>query len=841
MSRSFALMGLLSLLSVLGCDSESGDEALPDVPQRPMDASLDDADESTTDTGEAETLDTGGEGQDAEIDSEPEPPPLRDVEDCEDVCEIYAECDALESEWPSEGEAGCMDACEGAALSQAWRSYLSCLQLTWECPRLEECIMPSRPLPECDAVCEALIACDSEFSLPLPEREECAAACEDNTLSYPLRVCGSSAVDEGSCDTLMVQNCLLENQAPACHQSCIYQQSCDPELDSIACTLGCLNALEGMDPIQVQHARDLRDCHNAAEEECEAHTACLGIEPCVEVDPSPLCEADACGFFDEEQCEEAALALICRSSEESMSCLQEGISGECEGLWSCLEDPIIPGEFCTEICQLQALCDLLPQDLPAIDCDTQCRAALVIGAERGRLQAEVPCLSAESCDDLDLCMIQASPERRCDFACARREECELSLEGCLEACDGSFSSRRTQGELSCLEAGGSCESLLNCLPPARPDCALLCAELEPCGVEPANCIQSCDDAHLDMPSSYLENLSCTLSAGRCPQRRQCMEGEYQAGEPCQIYCVYREKCLEEPDIESCLLSCAPGGGLLEESMAFDVGVECLLEAGREGSCEEYEACLAPVEDPCPAHCALLEGCGLVEEECEARCAEEFAQDPEPFACASRAKRRDAGCAVVAECMGIEVPVAGPACLSLCQAQAECQPGLDPFICERGCEESGETYARAFCAEGLLCQDIQLLCLDPEVVPEPPECAEACALTAACDPVVEGYSEEAFCMGKCRAAVMRGDELTAGNLHNCVQTVNCDLNILPNCFVGAGGSCTVEQTIQDCVDSRLQEHIDACSGVYDQARIDCIASGLDLQGDQFSCMAAYLCF
>lgn len=866
-------LGIVWIASfAIACD-DAGDTddggLLPDVPVRGMfDAEAD---------GEA-MPDQGVEGDDAvEVDAVVDQGLIRDIEDCDDICAVYATCDRLDL-WAGE-LAECQRSCGDAALSDRFQSYLSCVQIT-ACGDLQDCVVPPRPRPSCAEVCETLEGCGASARVPqgLPGVANCATACNDRLLEQTIVDCGEAAVYEvEQCDEEIFARCFLGERQRDCLDLCDRRAGCEPGLDVIDCAVACAQPPEVDDPVAERRRRIARTCAREARDCAELETCSQqAVRPIVgEATIEALCAANAaCGFLDGETCPDASPALLRRLADNAVDCLVETFADRCEeGPLACFRPGGFAIETCDESCANAALCGTLVDGQIELECTQQCRAALASGeaALIEPLRPRLACAFGGTCAEIADCEAGAGAAVDCDAFCARRGECAIDGGGdCAADCAARAGTARGFAERTCTLAAATCEAAAGCVAPPPPPCAVLCGPLESCAQGGADCVRRCDDADFVDPSRFLPELACVSATERCDARAVCSGGDFSGGVPCLAWCRRANECQGGGgDPVDCVVDC--GGGLDGAAgLTFDGARDCLAAAGSDAECAALDACVdaVPADGYCARFCEAIEGCRLTEDvaACLAECsaAPEDAERIEQAACVLNARRTSAGCAVVAECIGAVVEPASPACQSLCGAQNACDEDIDAFLCERDCiPEPAGTPIRAACAARGGCAELAI-CLDaPAELPA--ACADVCATLAMCPGVIGAgadarYADAAACAADCGgAAVLSDSDDYAGDLAGCLDGAACVADAITACYErGPQGSCADSwDAFEACnnlfiplIGGAADEptYVAQCEAalaadpVTTQAQIDCVIEVADramgdaaICGEQFACL------
>lgn len=791
----------LATLMVVGCDDggdDTGDTGLE------ADVLVRGEDDMGPDEGPAP--DTGPVADDGvEVDMMPDEGIVRQLDGCEDICAVYEDCDRLDLWAGSVDE--CRRGCDDATLSDRFQSYENCVAIT-SCGNLDECVVPPRPRPACAEVCEVLDACGASARIPdgLPNVANCAAACNDRLFEQTIVDCGEAAVYEPEqCTEEIFATCFAETRQNDCLTFCRARDNCEEGFDVIGCVVECAQPLDTDDPVAQRRrnitrtcAREARDC--AELEACGRQTA----RPIVgEATIAEMCAAnEGCGFL-ADTCVADAPGLLRQLADNAIDCLTATFTDTCEdGPLRCFVPNSFPVETCDEYCANAALCGRLPDGQIELECVQQCRATLESGEPSAiePLRAQLSCAYQATCDEIATCEADAGTVD-CGAYCARRDECELGgPEDCVADCEARASTARGFAERSCTLTASTCEAAAGCVAPPPPPCDLLCAPLDACALGGPDCVRACDDADFEDPAGFVPTLACVTSTERCDGRSICLDGDLSGGTACLAWCRREVECGEsEQTMVECVVECGEGFAGAE-GLTFDGARECLEAEGANAECEALDACVdaVPADGYCARFCGVVAGCLLTDDEaaCLADCsaAPDDAERVDQAACTLDADRSGAGCAVVAECLGVEVEPASPACMDLCAAQNACDEDVDVFLCERACiPEPDGTPVRAACAGRAGCDQLQL-CLDaPGEIPA--ACADVCATLSMCaGQIGEGdgarYLDAEACAADCGGATILSEaEDYPGDLATCLDAAMCDADAITACYeAGPSGGC-----------------------------------------------------
>ncbi len=758
------------------------------------------------DDGVEPSADTGmeaDEGPEADGTVEPDSSStIRDIQDCEDACEVYDTCGRTAELWNGE-RAQCLAACADAEASPRFMGYISCLQIT-RCEELERCAVPERPAPNCEQVCGALRDC---FTDEIPNLDQCEVEC--SSPGNRIQGCGQALAEaaEPVCEAEPFLRCMLEGDA--CLAECDKRAPCE-EIDVFECVAECQAVPPAEDPVAARRAVQHRGCIlGAPDEDCEALAACDQPIGGADADPEAIaavCAADAeCGFMGED-CEDHVGEVLLGLDGGGAECLS-GALAECAAPLDCVSPAPAPEGFCDEYCLIGDLCDTLPEGQTEFDCAEACRGALA--GDDADLQApwraRFGCANAGTCEAFTACQEATADANACALYCGLRGECELeAAEDCDARCAEAPRTDRFISERNCTGIAGACVGAELCVAPEPPPCAELCEPLAACELGGEDCVGDCDNTDFADPTAFLPTLACVLSTERCDRRAECDEGDLAGGAACMAWCELQVGCAEEPEqsMIECIRGCAAGFEG-RAGLDFEAARACLVEA--EG-CDALQACVDDVEADsyCAPHCAEVARCLLAEdaEACAAECSDaaEAEETIDAASCVLGAARRAAGCGVVADCLGLELPPASPACAELCAAQNACDEDLDAFLCERECIPEPEgTPLRAACAGLAECEDLNI-CLDADPQ-EPAECAAVCVTIGRCEGLVgeeEGalFADDAACLAFCGGAAVLGGDGHGARVQACVSEAACDADTIDECFRTPANGCDAGYDVID---------------------------------------------
>lgn len=489
---------------------------------------------------------------------------------------------------------------------------------------------------------------------------------------------------------------------------------------------------------------------------------------------------------------------------DGLTCTADALS-RCDDFWiddyfDCFNEPgggrppNPLADACGVLCEARRYCD--PDGPPQRDCEVACEALFDPADPDSQTRAapQLWCGAVWSCRELETCEPASTPAALCATQCAQRIACGEVLDrlDCEAACDRDFGRTREVQRRACLAgvADDDCAAIAACAPPPPLPCDLACATLAGCGLAPARCVETCDDAGALDPAGEAQRIACLVAAGDdCDAVAQCQIDPGQGGGACFAFCRATTECSDAPDedLPTCLTRCLTGFGD-EDALLFAAAEEC-LGAAAGADCDALLACVpdAPAVD-CAAFCGALEGCRVPGDDCVAAC--EAAPDADAAICVSDALRTGGRCAGVAACVGYMPPAADPECRALCDVVTGCDRGVDPYLCRADCTPSPAALPfQLACAELSSCDAALDVCtaLDAEVTAA---CVDVCVDAVACGQFADAASCEATCTGRDasdrtpdayldRVAACFDDATAAGGCDadaaaRCFEPASCDL-------------------------------------------------------------------
>lgn len=782
-------------MTLLAC-GESSDE-VPDMFQPDMTRQL-------GDQYVAPVNDGGVDGTDAM--------PLADmrlptpVTDCESLCERLREC--------SNGLLGPADTCEETCTEltgyNGYDAFLSCVDGA-ECTALNTCRVPEPPPPTCEEVCGVLDSCEPSTRLPesLADVETCTDACSEPARAEAIGVCGRS-IAEGisSCDGDIFSRCLAERLYPVCSAVCDRKLECGVASDYIDCLVGCATPSSETDPVTRRRARLRQTCWQTAAECAEAIQCDEPATPAL-YDPTALCTADdGCNRQIDAPCADTVLALSVSIDHEALDCVAQSLTQTCnESLAECFTQTTLDPLDCDEYCAIAMLCEQLPEGQSEFDCSTNCRAAASGSSEdMARFRRPTSCAYVNTCEDLQLCLEQSGGTDICASACNHLSGCEnldgsnVDLNTCTLECNDS-STLREEVYFTCNAIMDACLTPEQCAVPPAPDCTTICDGLQGCGLSTPRCIQSCDDTAYLEPDAFIETYACHAVARNCPEHERCQQGDDSAGRACIQYCRGELDCAgDQSAMLACIDRCANGlSG--QAGVRFESNYACLQALPIDATCDAVDACnvMNTPESICNAVCTATSECALLDdnqtlEACRTNCIGDLSVDPDAYACALRAGRVTNGCIDLAVCLDIDVPEADPACVTQCQARAQCDESIDQFLCERQCDPAlAGTALRLSClAQHSECESV-LSCLD-NPVEDPNICAGICTTLEQCDGQIgpgNRYEDSIICQTACGIEALVNTSADHPAVSVCLGESDCVDEEIERCFNGGASAPTCD--------------------------------------------------
>jgi hypothetical protein len=792
------LIILMGCLIALGCDDDGDESSGPVVRVGGETAGETAGTEAGTEAGVEAGTEAGVEaGTEAGMMGGGEPPRVRTIETCEELCGVYDSCDSSDAHPWGECLSGCMDE---DWEEQRFRSYVSCLKLE-PCETISACRIPPLPLPSCDDACAQLNICEVDYRFPgaLIQNTECSTACADETWARQISSC-VQANERRLCDDAgFFDRCILEARGGECYTICQAQADCDETLDLIDCTVTCLTEAPSDDPLAAYRQEQSQACVVSATD-CNAISTCLepAIEPIGETVSQVCAAAEICDVFAEGVCPEVADRALRELSPEGIECLLETFESDCSAdLTTCFTSTTTASDnACADYCFIGALCDTLPMDQSEFDCVEECQALAASNDPTAftPYQAQIACVDVGSCQAFNDCISGTGTGDACSDLCTQRSFCEIEdEEDCMNRCSNRFSTERSRRERTC-GALLSCESSDLCQIPEAPNCEDYCQPLDTCGLADPDCLTQCDNAELYNPDEHLPLLTCVNASERCDFVSACQEDQSNA-QACLTYCAYLDGCSANSDdlgepTETCALACARGELNETQALEFIPAYGCISDLdSTQASCSDVSQCIDNSSSSCQALCTLANRCGLpFTEEFDTDCITACEGGDLPIAdqlCAISADQREAGCGDVATCLGFPIPQPTPACETYCDALKTCDPSIDLYTCHSQCieDDSGDAL-RAACVEIVSCEEM-IRCQDEEAV-SPMACLQACQdLDINCDVTGDGelFSTLTACEDQCGGVVLALGEEATPDVEECITGADCDDDALNACFSG----------------------------------------------------------
>ena len=320
---------------------------------------------------------------------------------------------------------------------------------------------------------------------------------------------------------------------PGARGTTFYQGLCVARCDSLAacgavpddCVATCVDGL-------------VADALSVATVACDAVASCANADRCASPAAPPaqcedLCDAVAdCAAFPNSAlgADRAECLALCGgtaaagepSANASLQCTRDAWRDHCAagGTGQCHLPSVGPQDTCFEVCQREVDCGLIPGPryltLPA--CLDACRATPLLD----QLQVSV-CTSIAGCERFDRCTPAdpATPEACATFCPAWLDACpngginSLACDAICRAVLQAGPGFDMVGGAACIEASEGCpanEALLACITPAYPGCDTICARLEACGVNRAECDGFCPTLAALEPDNIATMQTCADTA-----------------------------------------------------------------------------------------------------------------------------------------------------------------------------------------------------------------------------------------------------------------------------------------------------------------------------------------
>ena len=306
------------------------------------------------------------------------------------------------------------------------------------------------------------------------------------------------------------------------------------------------------------------------------------------------------GYFDDECAEDYASA---RSRGAGyLTCVFDAINAQCPRSYFSVtlecndaSDRRI-ADACSRFCTARSSCEEMPVD-PAT-CATECQMAFTDDPDQNeRIQNQVLCIRENTCPTFNACVENASPEGQCERFCAARQACGDVEENCVAECNAQWPRDRHTLWRECVTAAADdCDAVSACtLSPTVP-CAEACARRDECSLSVDRCVESCDDRQVAEPIDTALEVACILAAPICqPEMGQlsvadCIRDPLAAGTECLNFCRAKTECNPAADIASCLTSCV-NGFTDAEGLRFNQARECLGQLPQDAECDALDACI----------------------------------------------------------------------------------------------------------------------------------------------------------------------------------------------------------------------------------------------------------
>jgi hypothetical protein len=478
-------------------------------------------------------------------------------------------------------------------------------------------------------VCEATSACidGADAVIGTLNVNDCEASCADARVRDELAACRDEILD-GACDPEGLERCTLTLRAPTCVTACDTRSACDANYDEPSCFSRCTTT-----------PSTLAQMRWAAHDTCLATAAtCVEADVCNRLANGPvaeaerICGAEACNRIDPNNCAARVTQTLRGSSspDATASCIENSNEICDRSIHSCVRVGQPRDGTCAATCGELEICGLLEGRDTVADCQARCAA----GGTGPNSEHEAEslllgrCAGNATCAQLETCL-DGGVAAFCDGECNTNVNCGLGwtdAAACTVECTAHFGAQRWQSIFMCARmTRGDCNSRGACYGAPSPDCDRVCAHLEACGVNQADCVRTCDNAAWRSPTDYQYMLGCVAQAEQCADRIECLAAP-RPGDRCAAWCSPGQRCqFGEGLWNDCIEACGTGLNPDAEVLYYQ-NRDCLAQSGAEVQCPEGNLCprILVVNDSYCAHaCELVTACGGNDPTCLSTCRGNF--------------------------------------------------------------------------------------------------------------------------------------------------------------------------------------------------------------------------
>ncbi|MEE2755395.1 MAG: hypothetical protein VYA30_01985 [Myxococcota bacterium] len=721
------------------------------------------------------------------------------VETCADACLRYSACGRTDL-YVDEGT--CLAACERSAQSRSLDNWFECVA-TENCNLLQICRLPAPTPLSCAQTCGAVDECGGIQGF------DCLSICGGLEESADFNGCGELLFG-GACNTAGFKSCLGDTVFPGCETRCERGVECNV-LRADGCFYDCIDQLTADDPLRAHRGNQTNLCISISNDDCRRIDQC--VNP-TQVQTARFNERDFCVAWN--QC--LAQVIPCEFALDEFvgdgpidedpiaNCIYTEIRNNGCGdgedvLFQCLEGPMQQrGPGCNELCEARDICGVLPEGEGRLDCVRDCNSVRVNGSadDAARLANLFPCGLASSCEELNQCLFENSPESACADHCMRLEACGPVAVDCIEQCDARFNRDRAIAYRACVRDAEGCDAIAECARPVELDCERVCERGSACEPDLGQCVADCDDGLYADFSSTLEVIACSVSAAVCSGGGHSWAGcrlDSSPGRDCARHCLALNQCGDSGPgaLTDCLLACGDGW-VGADAIRLAASRSCLSSLPQNAMCQELADCVpADLNADCENWCGELDQCDRAPAQCAASC------PVDPLAQIRTFEQLDCfedalDCNGLEQCIGDLQPVIGEITEErICQIWRGCGYGPEFGECEdningmppqlRPCvaEQLSRCPAQAF--------EAFQVCAPGFDEPGNLEPAEGASAAIEC---------RRYCFGLGQCGQLQEEQTIRSCTADCIETL-------------AGGSDEAQQRLQGLLTCRLSLSCDALGG------------------------------